>query len=66
MLCGVNQAGTISVTTDAIEEETLPHYDAKDFFHVHPGKIFSEKHETIAKLGYGGGSTVWLARVLNL
>jgi serine/threonine-protein kinase SRPK3 len=51
---------------DLIEEETLPHYNPRHFFPVEPGKIFKERYETIAKLGYGGGSTVWLARDLNL
>ncbi len=51
---------------DPIEEEVLPHYNARHFFPVEPGKIFKDRYETIAKLGYGGGSTVWLARDLNL
>lgn len=51
---------------DLIEEEALPHYNSRHFFPVEPGKIFKERYETIAKLGYGGGSTVWLARDLNL
>jgi hypothetical protein len=46
--------------------EVLPHYNARHFFPVEPGKIFRDRYETIAKLGYGGGSTVWLARDLNL
>lgn len=57
---------TTSVTTKTIEEEALPHYNPKAFFPVQPGKVFSKKYETIVKLGYGGGSTVWLARELKL
>ncbi|CZS88737.1 related to serine/threonine-protein kinase [Rhynchosporium agropyri] len=55
-----------SVTpSDAIEEELLPHYNARHFFPVEPGKVFRERYETISKLGYGSGSTVWLARDLD-
>lgn len=56
---------TIAASSDPIEEETLPHYNARHFFPVQPGKVFSGRYETIAKLGYGSGSTVWLARDLN-
>ncbi|KAL2061953.1 hypothetical protein VTL71DRAFT_7331 [Oculimacula yallundae] len=55
---------TVSLS-DAIEEELLPHYDPRHFFPVEPGKVFRERYKTIAKLGYGSGSTVWLARDLN-
>ncbi|CZT42280.1 uncharacterized protein RSE6_02141 [Rhynchosporium secalis] len=42
-----------SVTpSDAIEEELLPHYNARHFYPVEPGKVFREKYETVAKLGY--------------
>lgn len=51
---------------DPLEEELLPYYNAEYFYHVQPGKIFNDRYQTIAKLGFGGGSTVWLARDLNL
>jgi hypothetical protein len=51
---------------DSIEEELLPHYNSRDFFAVEPGKVFRDRYETITKLGYGSGSTVWLARDLDL
>jgi serine/threonine-protein kinase SRPK3 len=51
---------------DPLEEELLPYYNAKEFYPVQHGKIYNEKYQTIAKLGFGGGSTVWLARDLNL
>jgi hypothetical protein len=57
---------TTVAPSDLIEEELLPHYNSRHFFPVEPGKVFKERYETIAKLGYGGGSTVWLARDLNL
>ncbi|TVY71435.1 Serine/threonine-protein kinase SRPK [Lachnellula suecica] len=51
---------------DPLEEELLPYYNAEHFYHVKTGKIFNDRYQTIAKLGFGGGSTVWLARDLNL
>lgn len=52
--------------TDPLDEELLPHFNAKHFYPVHPGEIFSQRYQTIAKLGFGSGSTVWLARDLDL
>ncbi len=57
---------TTIASSDLIEEELLPHYNARHFFPVEPGKVFNKRYETIVKLGYGGGSTVWLARDLKL
>jgi len=54
------------VSSDRIEEELLPYFKPRHFLPVEPGKIFGERYKTIAKLGYGGGSTVWLARDLDL
>lgn len=51
---------------DPIEEECLPHYNSRSFFPVKPGIIYRGNYKTIAKLGYGGGSTVWLAQDLKL
>ena len=51
---------------DSLEEELLPYFNAKDFYPIQLGKIYNERYQTIAKLGFGGGSTVWLARDLNL
>ncbi|EHL01999.1 putative CTP synthase [Glarea lozoyensis 74030] len=33
---------------------------------VKPREVFKKRYKTIVKLGYGGGSTVWLVRDLNL
>jgi hypothetical protein len=49
-----------------LEEELLSYYNANEFYPVQHGKIYNERYQTIAKLGFGGGSTVWLARDLNL
>lgn len=46
----------------SIEEETLPEYDAEEFYPVHIGDVFHEKYQVLGKLGYGANSTVWLCR----
>ncbi|TAQ91348.1 hypothetical protein B7494_g365 [Chlorociboria aeruginascens] len=51
---------------DTLEEELLPHYNAKHFYPVQPGKTFNGRYQTIAKLGFGGSSTVWLARDMKI
>lgn len=44
----------------AIEEQTLPFYDQKQYYPVQPGEMLKDRYCTIAKLGYGAYSTVWL------
>ncbi|PYH93055.1 kinase-like protein [Aspergillus ellipticus CBS 707.79] len=51
--------------TEAIEEETLPTYDAENYYPVHIGHVLNGKYQVVAKLGYGVTSTVWLARNLS-
>ena len=41
----------------AIEEETLPHYEAEEYFPVHIGDIFNARYRVAGKLGYGAYST---------
>ena len=45
-----------------IEEELAPDYDPRQHYPVNPGEILINKYEMTAKLGYGSGSTVWLAK----
>lgn len=45
-----------------IEEEKVPGYDPKFFYHPNPNDIVNGKYELKAKLGYGTTSTVWLAQ----
>jgi hypothetical protein len=47
---------------ELIEEERLPDYDATDFYPIKIGDVFNSKYHTVAKLGFGRGSTVWLAK----
>ncbi|KAL4783369.1 protein kinase [Aspergillus varians] len=44
-----------------IEEQTLPFYDQKRYYPVRIGDTLKDRYRIIAKLGYGGYSTVWLA-----
>lgn len=45
-----------------IEEELVPGYDPKRFYHPNPGEILDGRFELKAKIGWGTSSTVWLAR----
>ncbi|KAJ5239206.1 kinase-like domain-containing protein [Penicillium chermesinum] len=47
-----------------LDEETLPTYRAEKYYPVSQGEIFNDRYQTIAKIGYGVTSTVWLAKDL--
>ena len=38
---------------EPIEEDTLPHYDHRDYYPVRLGEVMGEKYKVISKLGYG-------------
>ncbi|KID93619.1 protein kinase domain protein, partial [Metarhizium majus ARSEF 297] len=44
-----------------IDEELLPGDRLRSFHPTRPGEVLDGRFKTIAKLGYGAGSTVWLA-----
>jgi len=46
----------------ALEEERKDDYDPKHFYPVKLGEVFADAYQVITKLGYGGSSTVWLAK----
>lgn len=48
-----------------IEEEGMPEYNPDHFYPVHLGEVFNGRFQTVAKLGYGSSSTIWLARDLE-
>ncbi|KAI8664565.1 Protein kinase domain-containing protein [Fusarium keratoplasticum] len=48
-----------------VEEEELPDYIADRFYPVRLGEVFQGRYQTIAKLGFGSSSTIWLARDLS-
>jgi len=50
---------------ERVEEERLPGYKAEEYYPVHLGEVFVSRYQVLAKLGYGGGSTVWLCRDLK-
>jgi len=45
-----------------IEEERKATYNAQHFYPVKLGQVFDDTYQVITKLGYGGSSTVWLAK----
>lgn len=49
-----------------IEEETLPGDRLASFHATKPDHILDGRFRTLAKLGYGTSSTVWLAKNLKL
>lgn len=44
------------------EEETLPDYDPADYYPAQIGQVLTNRYQIVGKLGYGVGSTAWLAR----
>lgn len=51
---------------EAIDEETIPNYSPNDYYSTHPGQVLlNDRYQTITKLGWGFGSTVWLAEDLR-
>jgi hypothetical protein len=46
---------------EAIEEEKIPNYSPYDYYSTYLGQVLNERYQTITKLGWGFGSTVWLA-----
>lgn len=47
-----------------VEEEELPDYKAHRFYPVRLGEIFQNRYQTVAKLGFGSSSTIWLSHDL--
>lgn len=45
-----------------IEEEKIPGYNPERFYPVNPGDLLNNRYKTVAKVGWGTTSTVWLAR----
>lgn len=43
----------------------MPEYRPDHFYLVRLGEVFRGKFQTVAKLGYGLSSTIWLARDLE-
>ncbi|KAM6511930.1 hypothetical protein FALCPG4_016917 [Fusarium falciforme] len=43
----------------------MPEYNPDHLYPVHLGEVFNGRFQTVAKLGYGSSSTIWLARDLE-
>jgi hypothetical protein len=48
-----------------VEEETMAEYKPEHFYPVRLGEVFNDRFQTVAKLGFGSSSTIWLARDLQ-
>lgn len=59
------QADTIS-GHKLIEEETLPKYNADNFYPARQGEVMNHRYELVLKLGFGMTATVWLAKDLQM
>jgi hypothetical protein len=57
---------TVHVLREPVDEELLSSDRLKYFHPTQPGQILDGRFKTIAKLGFGSGSTVWLAENLAL
>ncbi|KAJ5558026.1 kinase-like domain-containing protein [Penicillium sp. DV-2018c] len=49
---------------EKLEEETLPTYQPERYYPVSQGEILNDRYQTLAKIGYGVTSTIWLAKDL--
>ncbi|KAK9258479.1 kinase-like domain-containing protein [Lipomyces tetrasporus] len=49
-----------------VEEETMPEYKSEHFYPVRLGEVFNDRFQTLAKLGYGSSSTIWLLVTFTL
>jgi hypothetical protein len=52
-------------TDSLLEEDANPDYDPRRFFPARIGETIHRKYQIISKLGWGTGSTVWLAKDIN-
>ncbi|GAD91968.1 CMGC protein kinase [Paecilomyces variotii No. 5] len=52
-------------TTEFVEEETLPSYNAANYYPVRIGEVLNRRYQVLTKLGYGVTSTVWLCHDLS-
>ena len=60
-------SGFLTLPSDQqIEEEAHDAISKGRYYPVRIGEIFKENYQVVGKLGYGAGSTVWLANKLRL
>ena len=44
-----------------VEEETVSHYKNTVYYPAYPSQLLNDRYRLRVKLGFGGGSTVWLS-----
>ena len=47
---------------ELVDEEFSPGYSPKHYYPAKPGEVLADHYQLLVKIGWGGGSTVWLAR----
>lgn len=60
------RSSTSHIINEPIEEELFPDDRLSCFHPTRPGELLDGRFRTIAKLGFGTGSTVWLAENLEM
>ena len=60
----VNTSSHLLPANTILEEEENPDYDRRRFYPVRVGETI-QKYQIVSKLGWGTGSTVWLAQDIN-
>lgn len=58
----VTQGSTLLRINHPIDEETVPGYVSTEYCSVNPGDVLNDRYKMLVKIGWGGSSTVWLAR----
>jgi serine/threonine protein kinase len=46
---------------EVVDEERCPGYSSEDFYPATPGDVLADRYRVLVKIGWGTGSTVWLA-----
>ena len=60
----LNMSSHLLPANTLLEEEGNPGYDPRRFYPTRVGETI-QKYQIISKLGWGTGSTVWLAKDIN-
>ena len=47
---------------ELVDEETGPSYNPKHYYPAKPWEVLANHYQLLVKIGWGAGSTVWLAR----
>jgi hypothetical protein len=60
----MNTSSDLLTADTPLEEETNPDYDSRRFYPARVGEII-QKYQILSKLGWGTGSSVWLAKDIS-